>query len=352
MTQEKSPTVNPNTAELEALQQLPGVGPAMAKRIVAARPFDSLSDLQRVSGIGPGVLERLRPFLTLAPAGAQGGEGEVTTMEVKASQAGAPVEREAPAPAVESLDAGIAPEAGIAEEQGPQPQAGVGLEAEAPEEVGEPPPSHEAPELEALEEPPEVEAAPAGEPQPAAERRPAMVTRAQAFWMAGISGVLALLLSLALNLGILAGLNQGWLVFVTPSQFNELRVQASGLADQANTLSQNVDGLRTRLDNLEALSGRLGVVEDAAKQLRSDVDGASGDVESLKTQADKLGTQVGGLAQQADKLGTQVDSLSQRADDLDAKTAALQAQNEQVQKFLSGLRDLLDGLFQPGGSSQ
>lgn len=44
--------VNINTATLEELDQLPGVGPTIAERIIAARPFSSTSDIQNVQGIG------------------------------------------------------------------------------------------------------------------------------------------------------------------------------------------------------------------------------------------------------------------------------------------------------------
>lgn len=53
------PRVSINTASPGELQSLPGVGPAIAARIVEARPFDRLEDLLRVRGIGPATLERL-----------------------------------------------------------------------------------------------------------------------------------------------------------------------------------------------------------------------------------------------------------------------------------------------------
>jgi competence protein ComEA len=59
-----------NTASPAELQKLPGVGVKMAQRIVderSKRPFTSVADLRRVSGIGPKTLEKLRPFVTIGP---------------------------------------------------------------------------------------------------------------------------------------------------------------------------------------------------------------------------------------------------------------------------------------------
>ena len=59
--------VNLNTATQAELEALPGVGPGLAKRIIAAReqkPFASLADLDRVSGVGPKLLEKLRDRVT------------------------------------------------------------------------------------------------------------------------------------------------------------------------------------------------------------------------------------------------------------------------------------------------
>lgn len=58
--------IDPNRADEAALRSLPGVGPVLAGRIVAARreaPFRSPEDLLRVSGIGPATLAKLRPHL-------------------------------------------------------------------------------------------------------------------------------------------------------------------------------------------------------------------------------------------------------------------------------------------------
>ena len=52
-----------NSATQQQLENLPGIGPALAGRIVAARPFKSADDLRNVKGIGAGTkYEKIRPF--------------------------------------------------------------------------------------------------------------------------------------------------------------------------------------------------------------------------------------------------------------------------------------------------
>ncbi|MBI1899640.1 MAG: helix-hairpin-helix domain-containing protein [Planctomycetia bacterium] len=59
--------VDINTAAWPEIAQLPEIGEALAKRIVASRekdgPFKTHDDLDRVSGIGPKTVEKLRPYL-------------------------------------------------------------------------------------------------------------------------------------------------------------------------------------------------------------------------------------------------------------------------------------------------
>ena len=55
--------INLNTATQAQIEGLPGVGPKMAERILQARPFSSLKDLDAVKGIGPSMLEKLEPLV-------------------------------------------------------------------------------------------------------------------------------------------------------------------------------------------------------------------------------------------------------------------------------------------------
>lgn len=56
-TRNISDLIDVNSADARELERLPGIGPELARRIIAEReengPFVTLSDLQRVSGIGP-----------------------------------------------------------------------------------------------------------------------------------------------------------------------------------------------------------------------------------------------------------------------------------------------------------
>jgi len=58
-----------NRATAEDLDAIPGLGPALAKRIVDYRqahgPFKKIEDLRGVSGVGPQNLEKLKPYLGL-----------------------------------------------------------------------------------------------------------------------------------------------------------------------------------------------------------------------------------------------------------------------------------------------
>lgn len=61
--------VNINSAGSAELESLPGIGPALAGRIIAHReangPFSAVEDLDAVSGIGPAILSQLAELATV-----------------------------------------------------------------------------------------------------------------------------------------------------------------------------------------------------------------------------------------------------------------------------------------------
>ena len=52
--------ININAATLSQLDELTGIGPTYAQRIIDARPFSSIDDLNRVKGIGPATIQKIK----------------------------------------------------------------------------------------------------------------------------------------------------------------------------------------------------------------------------------------------------------------------------------------------------
>jgi hypothetical protein len=96
---DKTP-VDLNTASEKDLDELPGVGPATAKKIIAGRPYSSVADLSK-AGIPERTIKKITPMVTVGstPAAA---EKKSTTSE-KTSAA------EAPATSASSKSANKAP---------------------------------------------------------------------------------------------------------------------------------------------------------------------------------------------------------------------------------------------------
>jgi competence protein ComEA len=80
--------LNINTATQAEFQTLQGVGPAKAKAIVDYRkkngPFKSTSDLEKVNGIGPGIMKRVRKDITVG--GATAAKKEIDPLPAKKNQ--------------------------------------------------------------------------------------------------------------------------------------------------------------------------------------------------------------------------------------------------------------------------
>lgn len=61
--------VNINTAGLEELSSLPGIGETLSGAIISYRdkngPFKSIGEIMNVEGVGPGIYEQIRELITV-----------------------------------------------------------------------------------------------------------------------------------------------------------------------------------------------------------------------------------------------------------------------------------------------
>lgn len=57
--------VNINTASLEELDSLPGIGPSYAKKIIEGRPYSSIEDIKGVKGIGDSTFIKIQELITV-----------------------------------------------------------------------------------------------------------------------------------------------------------------------------------------------------------------------------------------------------------------------------------------------
>lgn len=89
-----SDKVNLNTATADALEQLPGIGPAVSKKIIAGRPYKSMDDVAK-AGVSKTAIAKFQPFVTLADS--TSAKPSVTPAPAKEKEADAPKEATAAA---------------------------------------------------------------------------------------------------------------------------------------------------------------------------------------------------------------------------------------------------------------
>jgi len=325
--------INVNSAEVAELSVVPGLGSVLAARIIEGRPYETLDDLTNVPGIGSQSLENLKPLLTTTDPEEDLPVTLEPVQELKKITAPAeekksdlepaePVEQ--PEPIREEETEETAPDVLEAEQQ----HVAVGEEShsvfypiEDEEEPAFVPEKRAVPEederaIQVIEQKKER----AADTQPQAKR---LRRREIAAWIAG-SSLISILLSILIILGIF-GLVNGSLRYLTASQgtreINALQSQFADLEDQIDIIEEDIGGLRTRLDTLEALSGRIS---------------------ALETQTETLETTLTETQQELSAAASQLDSVAEQMGIVNEEIEKIKEANSLFDSFLKGLQSLLN----------
>jgi ribosomal protein S13 len=284
MSDERELYVDPNTADQVSLMQLPGIGRGLARRIVAARPFESVEDLRNVVGLGEETLARIRPYLQI-------GDAESESSEIGGTRGSHSAELGEETG--QGLDLGMADirnDAGQATDRIKKAavDAGAGIR-----DVG----------------------------RRASERvadLPEAVRRVDDLWQMLGTGVTSILLSVILTLTILAGINRT-LNFGQHPAVRQMQTELARLQSDLAAASSRQASMSQRLQALEGLTGRMRSVEGQLDSMQAQVEGSR----------------------------TQIETMQKVVDELSQKTESLAGRVDRFDTFLDGLNRLLSGLFGP-----
>lgn len=256
--------INPNSAEAETLQLLPGIGASLAQRIVEGRPYQTADQLLNVPGLGAATLNRIRSRLEF---------GERPLTEAAADQ----VADEADEPA--AAEGSVEPES---------PDM-------APAESAEP------------RQPPTAEPGSAEPPTSALAGRPG---RRNGLWAAASIVAASVLCSVSLTLVILLGINRT-LDIGKHAAVRGVETQLSQLQSDLDRTNSELSGLRQRLQVIEGLSGRMTEVEGQLTQVQTQVDQLSGSLDGIQQQLNQILEQTRAQADQINRFQAFLDGLQQ-----------------------------------------
>ncbi len=253
-SEEEAALLDLNSATAEELTALSGIGPQLARRIVAYReergPFILPEEVVSINGIGPNTFEQFAPHVT-----AKIPEELPTTYEQAVAEAAAGEEEEE-MEEVEPLKPDTEPQ--------PEPTATA-----MPEPEQTPPPSGSQ-----RSTPPE--------PQPS-RRWP---------WIAwGIAILGGGLLGMVFALLVFAGIN-GTLDIAHSPAIIDAQTRLDALEERAVTLEGDVDGLRRRLSALEGLTARMDAMEENVGAIEKDVNTLEKETRAMQAQVQELEEQL------------------------------------------------------------
>ena len=305
--------VNPNSAGIDELTQLTGIGPDIARRIINGRPYETLEDLTRINGIGPVLFDQIKTSLTIKT------DEKRTELEEAI-----PTESETPEQEAEKEQV----ESDLAETQEGEPIPSETVEIQKEEEQSLHSDTLEEPvallESESAEKGVEQLQAETTETSPETIPHATSLSRSSAIGWALFMGILSMLLSIVLSLGILASINGGSLKFATQTEFRQQQLALNELENQSKLLVDELDGMHERLANLEALSGRISTLEKSVGAVQGEMDVAH---------------------KQLDEFSGELEVLTEQIVRLSADVETYKAKLNRADTFFESMRNLLNNLY-------
>ncbi|MBN1264871.1 MAG: helix-hairpin-helix domain-containing protein [Anaerolineales bacterium] len=290
--------MNINTAAVEELVGLPGIGPDLAARIVEQRPYLSEEDLLKVKGIGQSLLSRLKPLVSFnsVSGGQIHSEEPQVKMEDGEQKAAGSGEAVLIPPVVEEevLEPELEKENFVEESAGFSPPVLVSKMQENKAQDQKESNTKTAP----------FRAISAG------------FSRGNTVWLLAGTSFISVIVAVLVTLLVLVLLN-GTLRIDRNDSFLAMSHGVETLSGNLDLLAEDLAVVEQKLVALEGLSGRMTLVE--------------GQIESIQSQVDQAAEGVVAMQSTVSELQDQTTVLADRISIFDS--------------FFAGLQDLLGTIF-------